>query len=909
MKKKIGKSRTVGKLSVVFAICVTMIMTSAITTIGATYKLGNQPFYSANLMTYSFEYQGPGLQATSVNGAGYTILSMPGCLAVGKQAGDPAVPVSAIQLMLPPKKTVSHVSVIGTPVTVKLSGIDLTVRPVMPEQKPVPFGSEEPQQFTINSDVYSSDAYYPKTLYSNEQVGYSHGYAILSLNLNPVQYNPKQGILVYYPKLTVVITLKTDATVNALYRNNPNDLAYVKTLVSNPEVADDYALGSLAIAEYPGGLCSPSQHYDYVIVTTTANGLDHWDIGGTLTYNWDSLIAEHNGDGLSSTEVTVQDINACPDYWNSSYSGLFNDTPAHIREFCKDAYSDWGTSYVLIGGDAERVPVRLLYYEYEGTVASDLYYSNLDNNFNANHNSQWGEAGDSGFDLYSELFVGRVVCEHPQDVSNWLTKSFYYADSTDADYLDNTGFYGGETYWDTTGPDFMDYSAIKGTSDWLGPNPDADGPLPTWAGYQYGFETWNANHDGNQFNLSVKYTSDTPNPGWNAGGAAGFRDAINNDEVTIISGIAHADNQMSLEVDISSWENDYHNTRPFFIHDYGCHCGDFNAGNGVLDAMLFYSDTTLAFGCVYNTGYGWGNVDGSTNSSSAFQAKQFWNYFLNMENYSGDYGNWQFGKGHAWSKDSMAPTIDWDTGSYGTWRCVIECCLLFADPAQQFKSPSPSQPPNRPTKPAGPALGIWHQEYTYTSTTTDPEGDQIYYLFDWGDGSNSGWLGPYTSGQTGVGSHTWTTLGTYVVKVKAKDIWGAGSHWSETLNVTITDNNPPLAPQITGPSHCEPAISYLFNFQTTDPQEDNIYYFIDWGDNSTSGWLGPYVSGFPIHVLHAYTVKSNYNLRAKAKDAMGAEGPWGNMTVSMSLDLMFGATQSQQLLHTPLMGQRLNQNG
>jgi len=38
----------------------------------------------------------------------------------------------------------------------------------------------------------------------------------------------------------------------------------------------------------------------------------------------------------------------------------------------------------------------------------------------------------------------------------------------------------------------MDYSAIKGTDDWLGPIPGADGPFPTWAGFQFGFETWNA---------------------------------------------------------------------------------------------------------------------------------------------------------------------------------------------------------------------------------------------------------------------------------------------------------------------------------------------------------------------------------------------------------------------------------
>jgi hypothetical protein len=905
MKKRIKHKTIVGRWSVVFAICTTMIATSAITAVGATLKLDNQPLLSANIMSYSFDFEGPNLQATSANGASYTTLSMAGCIAKGEGAGDPAVPVRVVQLMLPPKKTVAHVNVIGTPVTMDVSSTNLATNPIFPEQKPVPIGSDTPQQFTVNSQVYSSDAYYPSTLYSNEQVGYSHGYAILSINLNPVQYNPEQGTVVYYPKLTVVITLQTDTTANALYRNDPTDEAYVKTLVSNPEVADSYSLAHLATARYVGGLCNTRDHYDYVIVTTTENGLDHWAIGGTLTYNWTSLMAKHAAEGLTSTLVTVQAINANPAYWNTSYYPRFNDTQAHIREFCKDAYSNWGTKYILFAGDADAnaLPPRLMDSGGETGVDADLYWSNLDNNFNANHDTHWGEEGDAGFDLYSEVAIGRIPCEHQQDVSNWLTKSFYYADSTDSTYLDNTAFYGGDTGWSCQGDDFMDYSAIKGTHTWLGPQPD---PFPTWVPFQYGFETWNAVNPGNQYNLSQKWTeAPSPNPGWQPNGIVGLRNAINNDLVTIISGIAHADNQMSLDVGVSTWLSSYHNTKPFFLHDYGCHCGDFDAGDGVLDAMLYASNTKLAFGCVYNTGYGWGNLY-CTNSSSAFQAKEFWGWFLDVANHSGDFSHWQLGVAQAWSKDQMAPMLAWDSG---TWREIIQSCLLFADPAQLLKTPHPSDPPAQPTRPAGPQLGIWHVEYTYTSSTTDPNGDQILYLFDWGDGSNSGWLGPYTSGQMVLTKHTWTVLGNYSVVVRAKDVWGAASFPSQPLNVTITDNTPPLAPEITGPDHGDPGNPYLFNIQTTDPQEDNIWFFVDWGDNLTSGWLGPYVSGTLIHVQHTWTVKGVYNVKAKAKDTMGAESPWSNITMNMPLDLTFGITPSQQLLYTTLMGMRLNQNG
>jgi hypothetical protein len=258
-----------------------------------------------------------------------------------------------------------------------------------------------------------------------------------------------------------------------------------------------------------------------------------------------------------------------------------------------------------------------------------------------------------------------------------------------------------------------------------------------------------------------------------------LKNDINNDKVTILSGIAHANAQMSLDVYSSDWESQYFNTEPFFIHDYGCHCGDMDgADDGVLHSMLFHSDTELAFGCVYNTVNGWGNFD-TTNSSSALQAKLFWDYFLDVANNSGSTANWQLGKAQAWSKDTMAPTIDWD----GTWRSIIQCCLLFADPAQRLKPPNAT--PETPNKPSGPIEGITNIEYTFSSSTTDPEEDQIFYKFDWGDGSFSNWIGPYTSGVTAEDYHSWKFPGDYEIRVKAKDDKGGESSWSDPSTIHI----------------------------------------------------------------------------------------------------------------------------
>ena len=100
-----------------------------------------------------------------------------------------------------------------------------------------------------------------------------------------------------------------------------------------------------------------------------------------------------------------------------------------------------------------------------------------------------------------------------------------------------------------------------------------------------------------------------------------------------------------------------------------------------------------------------------------------------------------------------------------------------------------SQPPSKPHKPSGPSSGKINIEQTYSTFTTDPENDQLYYLWDWGDGTDSGWLGPYDSGENCAASHTWKDRGNYDIKVKAKDIYGIESEWSDPLAISMAKKN------------------------------------------------------------------------------------------------------------------------
>lgn len=86
--------------------------------------------------------------------------------------------------------------------------------------------------------------------------------------------------------------------------------------------------------------------------------------------------------------------------------------------------------------------------------------------------------------------------------------------------------------------------------------------------------------------------------------------------------------------------------------------------------------------------------------------------------------------------------------------------------------------PEVPERPDGPTEGVVGVEYTFSTSTTDFDGDQVYYMWDWDDGTFSGWLGPYDSGETVYANHSWIGERKYDVKVKAKDVYGAESDWS-----------------------------------------------------------------------------------------------------------------------------------
>jgi hypothetical protein len=126
------------------------------------------------------------------------------------------------------------------------------------------------------------------------------------------------------------------------------------------------------------------------------------------------------------------------------------------------------------------------------------------------------------------------------------------------------------------------------------------------------------------------------------------------------------------------------------------------------------------------------------------------------------------------------------------------------------------------------------------------------------------------------------------------------------------DNQPPVISPIDGPSSGNVNIEYDYWFEATDPDGDDVSYWIEWGDGGIEGdgWIGPYNSGNKIKVTHAWSEQSSYTIKVKAKDEWNFESDWATLEVSMPKNKELNNPPFLQLLEKiiqkfPVLGQIL----
>ncbi len=169
------------------------------------------------------------------------------------------------------------------------------------------------------------------------------------------------------------------------------------------------------------------------------------------------------------------------------------------------------------------------------------------------------------------------------------------------------------------------------------------------------------------------------------------------------------------------------------------------------------------------------------------------------------------------------------------------------------------------------------------SESYDPDGYIKLYEWDWDDD------GVFDENHTSpTATHFWEGIGDFPVTLRVTDNYSLIGVKTKYVRVRM---GPFETPVITGLKRGKVGVKYDYNFVQCNPEADEISYFIDWGDNTTTGWTDYYMPGEQITRNHTWYEKGDYEIKAKVKDTYGSDSGWGSLKVTMpkSHDLWFNS--------------------
>jgi len=341
-------------------------------------------------------------------GIEYQRIRLYGC-DLTNEIGAPELPVKTIKFALPSDARITDITLLHHALE-ELPGRYMpscVQPPVILSQKQVP----EPVE--PRPDIYSSQTPYPPKLIELKGVYPYDNYAICELLFYPVQYIPAEGRLHFYHSVTLQVSYEANVQSTA-------SSELLGMMVDNPE---DVLVSDKRSRAY----------FEYLIITDSS-----------MDTVFERLADWKTKKGIKAELRTV-------DWIISHYSG--EDDAAKIRNYIK-TLPDSSVRFVLLAGDTDVIPFRLAYAmtcEYGGhpredSLPCDLYYADLEGDWDFNDNGVYGEVGDS-INLYPDIFVGRAPVNTIAEAQKFVEKVLIYEKNPDLDYCDNALFTADILWW------------------------------------------------------------------------------------------------------------------------------------------------------------------------------------------------------------------------------------------------------------------------------------------------------------------------------------------------------------------------------------------------------------------------------------------------------------------------------
>ena len=345
---------------------------------------------------------------------GTQLVTVPETMLDSRSIGAPQLPMRFSNIYIPENEKVVDIQ-IETAAPVLLPGL----YNIMPVQQPYPIG-EKAEPTKPDPQIYGANSNFPGVLHQWNRMKRVKGINIAQTRLFPLQYNPVQGTLEFYRsiKVTLVTEEKSEmmpamSMVNkARYRNNTADDIAIRNAIDN---RDDFSIMQPAVAMEDEDL----ETREYVVITTAAMAMAFQELT-------DYRETEEGG-GYTTHIETMENIEA-------NYAG--RDRAEQVRNFIIEQYNNYGTQFVLLGGDADGeqenhlVPTRGAYVKIndytDDNIISDYYFACLDGDWNGDNDELWGESNDGidggDIDWDPEIAVGRIPADTAAEASTQITK-------------------------------------------------------------------------------------------------------------------------------------------------------------------------------------------------------------------------------------------------------------------------------------------------------------------------------------------------------------------------------------------------------------------------------------------------------------------------------------------------------
>jgi hypothetical protein len=550
-------------------------------------------------------------------------------------AGSPELPHLGHRLLLPPGEEIESVS-IQNDVWTPLPG---SYR-LFPAQPPVPISQTNPPLFTQpDPTIYTSRTLHPSNPVEMSRTDFLSGHGIGSLSITSARWQPSTGRLEALTEYDLVVRTSTTAraqeSFSTMLKRSPQVQARLERQVENAELSSAYG----PVQETRDIGCH------YLIITTAA-----------LQSTFQELALYRTSLGLQAEFKTVEEI-------STQYPGI--DLQTKIRNCILDVYMTNWLEYVLLAGDADLVPERGLWAQMNGgqpndpdpDIAADLYYSNLDGNWNADGDSYYGEPNDNP-DLYYEVAIGRMCAGNATQAQHLIDKTIAYETSPVAADVQRGLMVGEDLDWQIWGSDLKEEIHLGSSS----------------GGYvTVGFPS--------SFQVETLY--ETPSFHFNA--MTSLLPLLNNGQ-HLINHMGHGDVGWVLkfstsQINDNNCTNNGVNHNFYFAYSQACYSGSFdNRGSGFQTTgdCICETFTTIAHGAVgfvANSRFGWGNYY-NTNGPSQYYDREFFDALFGENEY-------KLGWINADSKEDNADRINW-----ASYWCYYETNLM-GDPALEIWTAQP----------------------------------------------------------------------------------------------------------------------------------------------------------------------------------------------------------------------------